>query len=120
MTPWGLKLHTHVLSQTRGEPCAIGQSIWTAVVRSYDCLAKGDLYHSYRQGCVAKLADSIIGSFLDYRSAIAMLIYRQMVGAVISKSDTTRRDFAFRRIHVTLKDIEHNKSYTVMNVSSIT
>ena len=43
-----------------------------------------------------------------------------MVGAVISKSDTMRRRFLLRRIHVTLKGIEHNKSDTVMNVSIIT
>jgi len=83
MTPWGLKLHTHVLSQTRGEPCAVCQSRWTAAAWSYDCLAKGDLHHSYRQGCVANMADVMIGSILNYCSAIAMLRYRQMVGAVI-------------------------------------
>lgn len=43
-----------------------------------------------------------------------------MVGAVVSKSDTMRRCFHLRRIHVTLKGIEHNKSDDVMNVSIIT
>ena len=93
MTPWGLKLLTHVLSQTRGEPCAICQSEWTAVVRSYDCLAKGDLHHSYRQGCVANMADVMIGSILNYCSAIAMLRYRQMVGAVIQSQIPRAGDF---------------------------
>ena len=69
---------------------------------------------------MANMADVMIGSILNYCSAIAMLRYRQMVGAVISKSDTMRRRFLLRRIHVTLKGIEHNKSDTVMNVSIIT
>ena len=120
MTPWGLKLHTHVLSKTRGEPCAICQSRWTAVVQSYDCLAKGDLHHSYRQGCVANMADVMIGSILHYCSAIAMLRYKQMVGAVIQSQIPRAGDFFPRRIHVTLKGIEHNKFADVMNVSIIT
>ena len=102
MTPWGLKLLTHVLSQTRGEPCAICQSEWTVVVRSYDCLAKGDLHHSYRQGCVANMADVMIGSILNYCSAIAMLRYRQMVGAVIQSQIPCAGNFFLWRIHVTL------------------
>ena len=103
MTPWGWKILTHVLSKTRGEPCAICQSRWTAVVRSYDCLAKDDLHHSDRQGCVAKMAEYFnLGSYMTYCSTIIFVDIKTNGRCSISKSDTTRRRFLLRRIHVAL------------------
>ena len=55
----------------------------------------------------------MIGSILNYCSAIAMLRYRQMVGAVIQSQIPCAGDFFLRRIHVTL-----NISYVIFTVPS--
>ena len=74
-----------------------------AVSQSYDSLAKGGLYHTHRQGCVANVTGKINRYRKRCHSTSAMFTVRQMVGAVLPKSDTVRWELPYcQRIHVTL------------------
>ena len=66
-------------------------------------LAKGGLYHTHRQGCVANVTGKINRYRKRCHSTSAMFTVRQMVGAVLPKSDTVRWELPYcQRIHVTL------------------
>ena len=92
----------HALPRTRGKPFDMRQ-LRAAVSQSYDSLAKGGLYHTHRQGCVANVTGKINRYRKRCHSTSAMFTVRQMVGAVLPKSDTVRWELPYcQRIHVTL------------------
>ena len=90
------------LSQGLGGSPAICASHQAAVLWSYDCHANGGLYHSYHQGCVAKMVD-ITSRYCKSTGPELSCLYVNKLSALLHQSQIpcAGRSF-FQRIHVTL------------------
>ena len=101
----------HALPRTRGKPFDMRQlrqryrRVMTASPKAACIIphVRGDLLCSHRQGCVANVTGKINRYRKRCHSTSAMFTVRQMVGAVLPKSDTVRWELPYcQRIHVTL------------------
>ena len=78
-------------------------ALQAAVLRSYDCLAKGDLHHPLRLGGVANKTDYLLFGTKEMLPTNVTFMDSQTVGAAFPKLDTMRWQILFcQRIHVTL------------------